>query len=243
MLSRTIAIAIATSLTTVSGAAIAQRPTFLIPRPDSTGNYYSITRNDGKIHDSWIVTTPGLNCRRNPQINSPIVQDFSKGALLDVDGDKTLYPIQQDSQGLPWLRVESNNRRSRCFIRANSQYVAPYTSAQKPVVQLPRADRNGDFTSIRATYADGSVGFHAPWLVVDPDPNGLNCRNGPGTDNRIIRRFPNNELVTADASSRAIAPDNRGKPWLRVKIGNSACFVRAHSNFVKPFNESYSAWR
>lgn len=102
--------------------------------------------------------------------------------------------------------------------------------------------------------------------MVDPDPAGLNCRmakrfqgyaldamNVPDelmspdyTFNvsswEVIHRFrPGEKLwaVTGNLTTQHIQFDDRGKPWLGVRVANRGnviidCFVRANRRFVRP---------
>ncbi|MBK4731546.1 hypothetical protein JJD41_16980 [Oxynema sp. CENA135] len=97
-------------------------------------------------------------------------------------------------------------------------------------------DENGDYYS-----AGTGPRLAYEWQVVDPDPNGLNCRyynRRRGPNGRDIYEYPvgttfqEGELI----KSAMIQLDNRGLPWLW--IGTSAtteiCYVRANSRYVQP---------
>jgi hypothetical protein len=116
---------------------------------------------------------------------------------------------------------------------------------------LPKPDSNGDYS--------GNVG-HESWIVVDPDPNGLNCRwseqisrewYAPDVElpNRnisewpVVRRFQKNtpsQYLTANLSPAGFATftDELGNPWLKVSIGSNdqICLVRANAKYVQPVN-------
>lgn len=116
-------------------------------------------------------------------------------------------------------------------------------------IPLPRADRNGDYS--------GNVG-HGKWIVVDPDPNGLNCRwseqmpkdwyaphakfpNRNVGQWSIVRRFKKNtssQYLTANITPAGFATftDELGKPWLKVSIGSNdqICLVRANVQYIRP---------
>jgi hypothetical protein len=130
----------------------------------------------------------------------------------------------------------------------SSTVLAQTALAQAP---LPTPDRNGDYL--------GHVGYEK-WIVVDPDPNGLNCRWSKEMPNdwyapharlttrnfgqwSVVRRFQKNtpsQYLTANLSPAGFATliDEFGKPWLKVSIGSNdeICLVRANSNYVKPVN-------
>lgn len=115
--------------------------------------------------------------------------------------------------------------------------------------QLPIADRNGDYS--RST-------SHTKWIVVDSDPNGLNCRWSKDMPDEwyspsaqwqklnirewpVVRRFKKNsstQNLRANTTPAGFATirDDSGKPWLKVSIGpnDQICLVRANQNFIKP---------
>ncbi|MBD2546208.1 hypothetical protein [Planktothricoides raciborskii] len=108
--------------------------------------------------------------------------------------------------------------------------------------RYPGVDENGDYYII-----GGEGGSYMPyvWEVVDPDPNGLNCRlmnrrqsNGTNGSGRDIYNFPVSHrfLAGEELPSAGINLDDRGLPW--VWVGTSAttsiCFVRANTKFVRP---------
>jgi hypothetical protein len=114
---------------------------------------------------------------------------------------------------------------------------------------LPKADANGDYSSKTS---------HKKWIVVDPDPNGVNCRWSeemptswyapdaklpPLNINQwpVVRRFKENtpsQNLIANLSPAGFATlnDQSGKPWLKVTNGSNdqICFVRANSKYVQP---------
>lgn len=115
---------------------------------------------------------------------------------------------------------------------------------------LPTPNQQGDY--MRA--------HHPYWMVVDPDPNGLNCRMGEYSYDEIIRssydgnsdvfEFFNWPVVgtfsQGDRFQIHLGPagfgritDTRGKPWLYVTRTDangapSNCFVRGNTQFVIP---------
>lgn len=114
---------------------------------------------------------------------------------------------------------------------------------------LPSADANGDYS--RKT-------SHKKWLVVDSDPNGVNCRwsqemptNWYAPDAKlptlnisqwsVVRHFQKNtpsQTLTTNLTPAGFATlfDESGKPWLKVSIGSDQqiCFVRANKKYVQP---------
>ncbi|MCT7984275.1 hypothetical protein NG796_13310 [Laspinema sp. A4] len=124
------------------------------------------------------------------------------------------------------------------------------TLCASPVLsQFPHPDANGDY--IRPN--------HHHWEVVDPDPNGLNCRMPAGcTFDDIMAyncpEFTGNYLDYPIRGTLQVGQrfrgffsnaggtfrDNRGLPWVFVgenyDSNTRGCFVRANSNFVKPIS-------
>lgn len=118
--------------------------------------------------------------------------------------------------------------------------------AQAQELPLPKADANGNYM--------GNVG-HYTWVVVDPDPNGLNCRwsnlmpadwySPTGMrpimtvkDWPVARRFRSGSILNANGTPAgfAVIYDDRGLPWLKVSIGanDQICLVRANTQFIRP---------
>ncbi len=114
---------------------------------------------------------------------------------------------------------------------------------------LPTADANGDYS--------GKTG-HVKWIVVDPDPNGVNCRWSDDMPTAwyapdaklptlnisqwsVVRRFAQNtpeRYLQANLTPAGFATieDDSGKPWLKISIGSGdkICLVRANSKYVQP---------
>jgi len=115
--------------------------------------------------------------------------------------------------------------------------------------ELPTADRKGDYSRNTS---------HTKWIVVDSDPNGLNCRWSPNMPDDwyspsaswpklnisqwpVVRRFKKNSSsrkLTANITPAGFATirDDSGKPWLKVNIGpnDQICLVRANESFIRP---------
>lgn len=78
------------------------------------------------------------------------------------------------------------------------------------------------------------------WEVVDPDPNGLNCRGNilpyEGSE-EVVRKLYQGDRIQAVQRGRGIYElvEQDGKTWLRVQVsGGGECWVRANEIFVKP---------
>ncbi len=121
---------------------------------------------------------------------------------------------------------------------------SPLPESPRP---LPRPNPEGDFA--------GKLD-HRRWIVVDPDPNGLNCRWSREVPQEWYspnavwppRRFQSWSVVKRLASSSPIVAnggpagfvtiaDERGLPWLKVSLddrSDSICLVRANNRFIQP---------
>lgn len=120
--------------------------------------------------------------------------------------------------------------------------IAPVVRAQMPV---PQPNDVGDYPRTS----------HLLWTVVDPDPNGLNCRwseampehwYSPAArfpdfniqDWEVVRRFNWGTVLTANRTPAGFTYiyDDRRSPWLKVSIGDNdeICLVRANQEFVVP---------
>lgn len=110
-------------------------------------------------------------------------------------------------------------------------------------------DSNGDWFGL-AEFS-GRPSGRLPWRVVDPDPNGLNCRMRGTFENAtrlgnspdilsmpVVATLPyGSEFEAAPMFAtvygvRTTIADNRGLPW--VYSQDHGCFVRANSAFVEP---------
>lgn len=125
------------------------------------------------------------------------------------------------------------------------------TAAAPTEANLPNADNNGDYSKKTS---------HKKWIVVDSDPNGVNCRwsqemptNWYAPDAKlprlnisqwsVVRRFQKNtpsQTLNANLTPAGFATlfDESGKPWLKVSIGanEQICFVRANKKYIQPIN-------
>lgn len=110
---------------------------------------------------------------------------------------------------------------------------------------IPVANANGDYP--RTSYRR--------WVVVDPDPAGLNCRwsnelpaewYSPATpyprmnvnEWPIVRQLPTGTELQANITPAgfALMYDENQAPWLKVSIGehDEICLVRANTAYVQP---------
>lgn len=120
--------------------------------------------------------------------------------------------------------------------------------AYAQATEVPDFDRNGDFKSSRVLGNRGTYP-HKQWLVVDPDANGLNCRNDQWS---VVVTLSYGSVVNTVFTSNQ---DNAirlidGQPWLRVSVSlfdiqtrqtnnrldTYTCYVRANRQYIAPIN-------
>ena len=128
------------------------------------------------------------------------------------------------------------------------------TTAQAQWADVPRTDSSGEFLTTRV---QGNRGYYQQmyWLVVDRDPEGLNC--WPVNGGEVLVKLDYGGIVMTrihSADTNAITL-REGLPWLNVtltrmssplldlrqdveRMGSYHCQVRAHSDFVAPINLS-----
>ncbi len=127
-------------------------------------------------------------------------------------------------------------------------------TAQAQWADVPRMDLNGDF---QTTKVKGNRGYYQQmlWLIVDRDPEGLNCRPLDGGES-LIKLDYGGILRTKVESARSNAITlKEGKPWLNVRLTRLAapvldlrqgaerlgpyhCQVRASADLIAPINNS-----
>lgn len=119
---------------------------------------------------------------------------------------------------------------------------------------VPRMDVNGGF---QTTKVQGNRGYYQQifWLVIDRDPQGLNCRPFDGGES-LVKLDYGSILMTHIKSAEANAITLRnGQPWLNVTLTRLAslqldlrqdvdrrdlyhCQVRASADLIAPINLS-----
>ena len=111
-----------------------------------------------------------------------------------------------------------------------------------------RQDRLGNFVSSRVR---GNRGFHQQryWLVVDPDPSGLNCRDG----SRVVARYRYGDVIRIGVKGSQTDAISRidGRTYLTIEETRDVlhldrdrgrrpepfrCVVRANSRYIAPIN-------
>ncbi|MFM7600607.1 MAG: hypothetical protein ACKO7R_05320 [Pseudanabaena sp.] len=115
--------------------------------------------------------------------------------------------------------------------------VPAVAQAQEP--PLPKADANGNYYT-----GKGRAFQHRTWVVVDPDPNALNCRRETDKGSvslsmPVVTRFRSGTTLTTPESPAGFAlitSDERGQRWLKVLTGSKdqTCYVRANNKFIRP---------
>ncbi len=114
---------------------------------------------------------------------------------------------------------------------------------------LPKPNASGDYV-VRTG--------HRFWVVVDPDPRGVNCRWSPAMPANwydpvaklppatidqwpVVRRFKKATVLTSNTfpAGFALMFDTRNKPWLKVNVGTNEqiCLVRANTKFIQPIKK------
>jgi hypothetical protein len=126
-----------------------------------------------------------------------------------------------------------------------------FASYAAPASALAMDDLNGD-------YVPGFRGrtHYSQWQVVDPDPNGLNCRSTDPTggplklDNLALNQIdipqwpvlktfkPGTKLEALPRNSGDLTAqinDQRGNSWIAIRTNNQggSCLVRANIKFVR----------
>lgn len=121
-------------------ANVVKAQDFPFAKPDRNGDYFSnyapmrgqVRKNTSNMAGSlWQVHSPGLNCRSQPDVKSPIIQQFKIGTILQADvgrgGSDEVLINGTDSQGKPWMSVRSQaGENYNCYVRANKRYIKPY---------------------------------------------------------------------------------------------------------------------
>lgn len=115
---------------------------------------------------------------------------------------------------------------------------------------LPKPNAMGDYATRTS---------HRFWVVVDPDPQGVNCRwsanmpanwYDPGANLPsltfdqwdVVRRFKRNSVLISNTTPAGFALmfDESNKPWLKVRTGTKEqiCLVRANSKYIQPIEKN-----
>ncbi|QIZ69809.1 hypothetical protein [Oxynema aestuarii] len=131
----------------------------------------------------------------------------------------------------------------------DDRYTPPPDERRRVSSVFPRSNEAGDYAS---------KSDHTYWKVVDPDPNGLNCRMSEASIDEVwsatggpidIGNWPvvgtlqTNQEFEAELSPGGfvITFDPQGKPWIYVESsegnGTSDCFVRANTQYVEPIRK------
>jgi hypothetical protein len=125
-----------------------------------------------------------------------------------------------------------------------------FTPTVVAAVTLPQPNQAGDYPARTS---------HRYWVVVDRDPNGINCRwsetmpanwydpsvQFPQLDIenwQVVKQYKRNQVLLANTAPAGFAmiADAQGKPWLKVTIGpnEQICLVRANAQFIQPYEKT-----
>ncbi len=100
-----------------------------------------------------------------------------------------------------------------------------------PAANLPRPNRQGDFTAANANTHMSETNGLVTWLnwrVVSQDGE-LNCR---ATPNGAIRRvYRTGSRLTAETRGANAIVLSNGSPWMLTR---DRCYVRANSRYIQP---------
>ncbi len=116
--------------------------------------------------------------------------------------------------------------------------LAPRTAqAEYP---YPQSDANGDFQIVNPL-PQNRQHLLENWVVVDPDPNGLNVRcKHPLAEGLDYYNLPADYVFYEgqEFSSYALRMDDRGLPWVVLEAPHKSserinCFVRANTRFIQ----------
>ncbi len=113
--------------------------------------------------------------------------------------------------------------------------------------ELPSTNPAGDYNRTSHRY----------WVVVDPDPKGVNCRWSASAPQEwyrpdaqfetnfgkwdVVHRYERNQALLANITPAgfALINDSNNKPWLKVSLGNNdqICLVRANAKYIRPYEK------
>ncbi len=128
------------------------------------------------------------------------------------------------------------------------------TAAHAQWADVPRMDINGDF---QTTKVQGNRGYYQQmlWLVVDRDPEGLNCRPFDGGESLVKLDYGGILRTQIKSEDHNAITMREGQPWLNVTLtrlssplldlrqgaersGLYHCQVRASADLIAPINNS-----
>ncbi|MEM9264079.1 MAG: hypothetical protein AAGA46_00990 [Cyanobacteria bacterium P01_F01_bin.13] len=111
---------------------------------------------------------------------------------------------------------------------------------------VPSFDANGNFLSARVFGNRGRYP-HWQWLVIEPDKDGLNCRNENGS---VVVTLAYGVIVDSVFDNDDAIELVNGRPWLKVNVSSMdlrhrvtdevaatyTCYVRANRKYIAPIN-------
>ena len=106
---------------TTEATPVAPQSTPPPPQPSENRNY---SNSNIQGLEKWQVAPlrTGLNCRKGPGVEFPIVAALEPNKIVDISSEFSPQ-IQNDPRGNPWLAVSASN--TSCFVRANSAFIRP----------------------------------------------------------------------------------------------------------------------
>jgi len=173
----------------------------------------------------------------------------------NLDSDRSLSEPElgtascRDHRQTPLEETSSSAVQIPSKPKSQSESALQDTSTPSPASAsaetLPQVDARGNY--LRTS--------HRRWIVVDPDPAGLNCRWSDAVPDEwyspaaqyppmnlnawpVVQQFPANTefLANITPAGFAIMYYKNENPWLKVSLDeqDEICLVRAHSDYVKP---------
>jgi len=146
---------------------------------------------------------------------------------------------------LPWHRLLRRRPIAGALLIALALLASRPGAVGAQGAEVVPPDRQGDFANLDWRGPRGLI-RQRHWLVVDPDPAGLACRDATGRASIALRP---GAIVESDGGTPPPLRLVQGRPWLRVKVppvailrdtragerGKPArCWVRANRTYLAP---------
>lgn len=121
-----------------------------------------------------------------------------------------------------------------------------FVPAIAQMAEVPSPNGRGDFTTAVLRGNRGSSYPNRIWLVVDQDPQYLNCRDRP--NGRVRSRIAPGAAITAEFIDEEAIVFQDGSSWLRIRGTDpltipqqgatlGTCYVRANTQHIAPINQ------
>lgn len=118
--------------------------------------------------------------------------------------------------------------------------------ATAQMAEVPSPNNQGDFITAVLRGNRGNYYPNRIWLVVDPDPQYLNCRDRP--NGSVRSRIAPGAAITAEFINGEAIVFQDGSPWLRIRGTDpltiplqgatlGTCYVRANTQYIAPVNQ------